>query len=136
MLMNLLALFGAALAGMILGVAWYSKMLFGKQWMALSGAKEEKILKNKQSAINKTYFLGFLMLLLEAFVLRLFIVFIDVQSLHQAAALGFWAWLGFVVPSLMNNVLYEQKSFKLFVLNAGYQLVAIVLMAVVIAALV
>ena len=46
---------------------------------------------------------------------------------------GFWTWLGFVATSMLGKVLWEGKSWKLYVLDAGYYLVSLVLMGAVLA---
>jgi hypothetical protein len=40
-------------------------------------------------------------------------------------------WLGFVVPILLNSVGYERKSWTVFILNAVYQFLSLLLMALI-----
>ena len=46
---------------------------------------------------------------------------------------GFWNWLGFVMPVTLGIVLWEGKSWKLFGINAGYYLVSLPIMGVILA---
>ena len=58
-----------------------------------------------------------------AWVVAHFVVLWDVATLGSALELGFWIWLGFMVPALLAPVLWEQKPVAYFAINAGYWLV-------------
>ena len=47
-----------------------------------------------------------------------------------AIELGFWSWVGFVAPTMLGVVLWEQKPIKLYLINALYWLVAFVAIAI------
>jgi hypothetical protein len=47
---------------------------------------------------------------------------------------GFMSWLGFVAPVTLGSVLWESKSWKLWSLNTGYYLVALLVMGAIIGA--
>jgi len=129
---NLLAVFIAAIAGMVVGAAWYSKFLFGGQWMALMGFTDEHKRK-AQKGMAKSFGLGFVAQLVTAYVLAYFVQLAGVASVASALTLGFWVWLGFVAAIMLGVVLWEGKSAKLYAINAGYQLVSILVMATVLA---
>ena len=46
-----------------------------------------------------------------------------------ALQLGFWCWAGFVAPTMLGMVLWEQKPFKLYLINVLYWLVAMLVIA-------
>ena len=48
---------------------------------------------------------------------------------------GIMAWLGFVAPTMLGSVLWENKSWNLYAINAGYYLVSFALMGAVLAIL-
>jgi len=48
-----------------------------------------------------------------------------------AVELGIWSWIGFVAPAMLGQVLWEQKPFSLYLINAGYWLVSFIAMAIV-----
>ena len=50
------------------------------------------------------------------------------------ALIGFICWLGFIAAPLLSETMYEQRPFKLFFINAGYWLVALMISGVVLAA--
>lgn len=127
----------AALATMVLGFLWYGP-LFGKQWIAMMGWSKADIEKAKAKGMSKEYTIMTLGALVMAYVLSHSLTFASTytQTTGSAAGfmVGFWTWLGFVVPVTLGTVLWEGKPWKLWVLNAGYYLVALVLMGIILAA--
>lgn len=121
---NWLLVLAAAVTSMVLGFLWYSPILFGKEWMELSG-----IGKNAKKNMTLGYILSFAGSFVTAFVLKQFIDLFYIVNFFDAIQLGFWIWLGFVATTLINAVVFEGKSWKLFVINAGYQLGGLLLMS-------
>lgn len=129
-MLSLLSIPIAAVISMVLGMLWYSPVLFGNQWMKLMGlTKADFEKKSSKNNMTRTYSVSFVMMLLEAFVVRLFLGYIQVRTFPQALIMAFWIWLGFMVPIVLNTVLYGGKNAKLFWLDAGYQLVVVSVMA-------
>lgn len=118
---NLLAVLLAAVASMVVGFAWYSPMLFGKPWMKLMGIKSADM-KSAQKKMMPMYGLSFLGALLMAFVLSQF---------GATLMTAFWAWVGFVMPVQMTDVIFGSKKWMLFAINTGYQLTSLIVMGVV-----
>ncbi len=108
----------SAIASMIVGMIWYSPMLFGKAWMKLSGMKKMA----GKSGIGKAYAISFVTVLVMVYVLGYFISALGVNSAMAGAQIGFWAWLGFVATVMANNVIFGGKPAKLYYIDAGYQL--------------
>ena len=129
---TLLALILAAAANMMIGMLWYSPLLFGNTWMKLMGLTSERI-KQQAAQMNKTYMISFIGAILEAAVLRLLIGYLPFSDISRGMILGFWLWLGMIAPVQLTEVLFGGKSVKLFALNTGYQLVAILAMGGIIA---
>ncbi|MCH8748658.1 DUF1761 domain-containing protein [Patescibacteria group bacterium] len=127
-----LAVIVAAIIGMALGAFWYSKNGFGKAWMKEMGLSEEK-LKTSQQKMGKMYALAFVASLVSAFVLANVVRLAGATTVGAGIAVGFWVWLGFAVPIMLGSILWENKSQKLFNINAGYQLVSWLIMAAVLA---
>jgi len=127
--MNLLGIFLAALASMIIMGFWYSPMVFGKAWMKYSGMTEKDMKKFKQKVqkgMAKSYFIAFIGSLVTAYVLS---VFVSNLSLEAAMQTGLWIWLGFIAATTMGVVLWEGKSWGLYFINAFYYLVSIEVMS-------
>ena len=126
----------AAIAGMIVGFAWYSKSMFGAQWakeMGWSMSDMEK--KMKDGGMGKTMTINFIFTIIMAFVLANTLSLAGAAAIGTAAVAGFWIWLGFILPLLVGQMLWEGKSQRLLTINASYWLVSIVIMSAVIALL-
>jgi hypothetical protein len=132
--LNLLAILASAVASIVLGFLWYGP-LFGKPWRKLMGVSEGSM--KQTSGMGKTYALMILGSLLMAFVLAHNIIFgvafTKITGVSGGLQGGFWNWLGFAVPLLMDGQLWEKKPWKLFWINAGYRLVSFLIMGVILA---
>ncbi|MCR4368794.1 MAG: DUF1761 domain-containing protein [archaeon] len=127
---NLIGVAAAGIGAFILGFLWYGP-LFGKRWMALTG----KTMKDMESSKGNMplYMLGGLVsALVTSYVLGVFLVSLGALAMGDALFVAFLAWLGFQAMLLVGDILWEAKPVALFVLNAAYQLVALLLMATII----
>ncbi len=109
----------------ILGALWYSQLMFGKNWMKLADVKEEK-------HSPMAFILGIIFSILTAHVLAYVIKMLGITSLIPTLKVSFLMWFGFIATTGMNPVLYEKKSFKLYIINSGYALVGFFAMATII----
>ena len=134
---NYLALLACAVASMVLGSLWYGP-LFGKSWMKEMGISKPDTMDAKmKKEMNKSYSLMFVGSLVMAYVLAHSLVFastyLKVEGVSAGVMAGFWSWLGFIAPVTLGSVLWEHKSWKLWMLNNGYQLVNICVAGVILA---
>ncbi len=127
---NYLAVIVSAIVSMGLGALWYSPVLFGKQWMALMGIDPAKMQGSKEG-MNKRYAIAFVGNLVMVYVLAHFVSYIGVTSVVAALQLGFWVWLGFVATVTVGQVLWEGKSWKLYFILNSYQLLSLLISAVI-----
>lgn len=119
---------------MAVGFLWYG-VLFKKQWMDLMSITTESMAGMKMSA-NKAYLLQFVASLVTACVLARFV---NLGLLNDGATsaltvginVGFLAWLGFAAPITLGAVLWENKPWKLWFINASSYLVTLVLMGII-----
>ena len=125
---NYLAVLAGAVVSMIIGFLWYGP-LFGKTWMNLMGFKKEDIAKTKNMGLR--YFVMFVGTLIMNYVLALFVDYSGATTILGGALAGFWLWLGFIATVTLGIVLWENKSFKLYLLNSGHYLVALVVMGII-----
>lgn len=112
--LNWLAVIVAALAGFAIGGLWYGP-LFGKVWMQESGMTEEKM---KSSNMVRTYGGTLVLNLIAAFSLAMFI---GKGDLNFGLFAGFMSGFTFVSMALGVTYLFEHRSLKLWLVNAGYQ---------------
>lgn len=126
--MNILAIVLCGVWSMLVGFVWYSPMMFEKSWRELSGISK-KAIKMGQNEMAKTFGGVLLLNFLVAFVLSyFFIVTNDVLGNIMLVAL---LWFAFTfVPAFTMNV-FGRKSFKLTLINSGYNLVTFLGFAVI-----
>lgn len=127
---NYLAVIVAAVLQMVLGFLWYGP-LFGKTWMGFMKITPAKV---SQQVMTRMYAWSAVMSLITAYVLSLVVDYMGAKTVGAGVVAGFWPWLGFVVPVTAASLLYENRPFGLWVLNAGYQLVSLALMGALLAA--
>lgn len=116
-----------AVAAMVLGTVWHSKLLFGPAFMDAAGMDTNmppEKMKEIQSRMWQYYLTQFLLALLQASVLSLFV---GGWTGMYGALRSFLIWLGFVMPTVAGASLWSPrpraKAWKLFFISAGYQLV-------------
>lgn len=135
---NIWAVLGAAIIANVIGFLWYGPV-FGKYWIGLLGLDNSRegmaTLKAKAKAeggMAKSYALMFVGSLVMSYVLSAVVFFTYLFFLGWGVlagpAVGFLAWLGFVAPVTLSSVLWEGKSWRLWVLNNGYYLVTFMVM--------
>jgi hypothetical protein len=121
---NYALVLGAALVRFIVGWVWYTS-LFGKDW-------KEEVKKNRRESSKFTpqvaMFSSFIFSCVMAFVIYSFAEAARSVTFQQGLFLGFFAWLGFVIPTKVSSVLYEGDSWKMFCIHAAYDLVTLMLM--------
>ncbi len=120
---NYWAVLVAALTSFVIGGLWYSPFLFGKAWMAENGFKDEDM---QQANMVKIFGGAFILNLIIAFNLAAFLG--DKQDLAWGMTAGALAGIGWVAAAFGVVYLFERKSVKLFLINAGYQAVVFILM--------
>ncbi len=129
--MNYLAILAATIVNMAIGYVWYGP-LFGKQWMKLTGRTKESMAKekNKMPMIMGSMFIGALVM---SYVLAVFITLTNSTTALIGAMIGFWAWLGFVATTILQDVLYEKKNKQVATISLGYNLVVLIVNGVILA---
>jgi len=120
---NVTAIFAAALLSFAIGGVWYSPLLFARAWMQEAGLSEQQ---TRDAPMGRTFGLAALASLVMAFNLAAFIG--PKASLGFGLLAGAAAAIGWVAMSLGVIYLFEQRSFRLWLINSGYQLLAYTLM--------
>jgi len=136
--LNYLAIAIAVVANFFLGFLWYTP-LFGKAWAKEMGFDLTK--KPPAGAMVKGMIIMIIGNFLMAYVFAHNIAVWNPLTWGQAASemspmasaftAAIFTWLGFFVPSDLNTVAWEMKSWKLFFINTGYHLVALIVVALI-----
>ncbi len=122
---NLVPVVVSSLAAMGVGFVWYSNALFGKKWIELHELKGDKMDK---AGMGKIFGITFLVTLVSAYVLSIFIHYAGAYSLINGAKTGLWAWLGFVMPTSLATYLFTKKPMSLYAIDAGHHLTVLLVM--------
>lgn len=110
------AVLAAAALGFLVGGLWYSPIGFARPWLQAAGLNEAQ---TRQAPMGRIFGLSALAQLVMAFNLAAFIG--PKASLGFGAFAGLAAGLGWVAMSLGVIYLFEQRPLKLWLINAGYQ---------------
>ena len=136
--LNVGAVLVAAIAAWVIGALWYGP-LFGKPWRKEMGVPEGG--PPPGAAMAKSLVINFVGLLIMSFVFMHDVlvfrpsVWIAGQADAPSWVYGLFGavfiWLGYIVPVLLNTVAFEKRTWKLFGINAAYQLVALLAMGMI-----
>ncbi len=116
-----LGVFLAALSSFLLGGLWYSPMLFGKKWQTLNALNDDDL----KQGTGRVFLVSFLLQLLAAMVLGAFLGKSGFIFSMEAGLMIGVAWVG---AAMGTTYLFERKSLKLFMINAGYHVLAFTIM--------
>ncbi len=124
--LNYLAIAAAAIAAFGLGALWYSPISFGKVWQKELGFTDEYLAQANMALVFGT---SFLLILGMSLGLALFIRQGDdpvgwLQGIYHGLFIG----IAFVGTSLGINLIYQRKSLKLWLIDAGYQIMFLAMM--------
>ena len=112
---NLSALFVAWIIHIATGLIWFRPKLFGNQWSKLTG-KELKPAK-------KWLIPGLIGHLAMVLVLVIIIKMANIGNGMGGLLIGLLAWIGFVVPLEIGELIWEKIPFKLFMIRIGNQFI-------------
>lgn len=128
----------AVVANFIFGFLWYTP-LFGKAWAKELGF--DTSVKPPASALIKGMVIMIIGNFLMAFVFSHNIKAWDPLSWGQEASAvpdamnatmaAIFTWLGFYLPSDLNTVAWENRSWKLFFINTGYHFFSVLIAAMI-----
>lgn len=120
----------AAIGNLILGMVWYHPRVLGSLWARGAGITPEVMERGKKK-MPVMAAVAVLAAMVIAYVMNHFGIAWGVFDWVGGVELAFWLWLGFVLPVLLGSVLWEQKPYSYFAINAGYWLASFILIALV-----
>lgn len=132
---NFLAVIVATIVNFIIGALWYMP-LFGKAWAKEHGFDMTQ--KPKSSVMMK----GMLFMVIGSFLLAFVLAhniaawnFVpgikEMGNMPNAFMAAIFTWLGFYFPTHLGATVWENKSWKLFFIDAGYNLVSLIVVAMI-----
>lgn len=121
---NIWAILVGGIAAWAVGALWYSPVLFGKAWQKELGMSQEDIEGANMPLIFGT---SLLLMMVMAFGLSPIIASHgDDMAWHHGMFHGLMVGLFFVATSIGINYLYQRRSMKLFLIDATYQILIVV----------
>ncbi|MFP4469425.1 MAG: DUF1761 domain-containing protein [Bacteroidales bacterium] len=126
---NWLAVIAATLSSFVLGALWYSPALFGKAWMKENNFTIEDL---KGSNMVAMYGLTFLLSFVIATNLAFF--FGSEINLTMGMLYGGLAGFGWASMALGTIYIFERKTFRLWLIHAGYITLQFVIMGAILGA--
>ncbi len=126
---NIWAILAAAVANMALGAIYYHPKVFGTQWMELSGFTMEDA-----AAPGPAYAFSAIGSVVSAVALSVIIVSFGADSWIQGIGMGALVGVGFIVPVMGSDAVFNKKPLSLFLLNVTYYVIGFIAMGAIIGA--
>lgn len=116
----------AGVVNIVLGALWYSTPVFGKSWMELMQIKEMKP--------NPKHLLGMFVIALGiAYIFSQLLGWAKIMDYSTGLQAGLFAGFGLIALPLASNTLAANGSWKLWMIVAGYWVVALGIMGSIVA---
>lgn len=128
---NVWGIGAAVLAAWIVAALWYSRLLFIRPWAEMSGVDGAKFAAGLPRAIAFDLASFALMALILDQVLHAW----GALTIVSAVLCTILLWLGFIAVALLHSVTYEHRPLRYYAINAGYRLVSMTAMGVVVTVL-
>ena len=131
---NYISVLVAALASFVIGFLWHGPV-FGKTWVKLMKITAAEMAKGQKDMAKKMplYLVGaFVQQVITAFVIALFTAMLGAHDAASAVLLACLLWVGLIVTTLFNGVLWEKRSVPLYLFNITYHLVSLVVMTLIV----
>lgn len=113
--------------GMVLGAFWYSPVAFGPAWMASISKTPDTMGSQALPMIG-----SIVANLLTAVGVSVLAANLGIATATQAVTLGLVLGLLVIFPALLSDNLFCGWGSKLLLIQSGYRVIAIILMAIVI----
>jgi hypothetical protein len=128
--LHLLPFVGACIVKIIVGALWYSPLLFLKPWQRGAGASDEQM-RGGMAKGMLTWILGAVIM---TFVLAHAVYYAGARTAATGAAVGFFNWLGFILVVQLDDWAAAKRPLDFLAINAGANLVSLVIMGAILAA--
>ena len=129
---NFLAVPVAAVVTFALGALWYSPLLFARQWVAAHGYSPEQV-EAMRKHTGPAYGVTFVCWLAMAAALAVLTQRIGVDTVLGGLKLGALCWAGFAATVGLSGLMFSEKRLPAYLIDAGYQLVSLLGMGVILA---
>ncbi len=129
---NWLAVVLATASSMVVGMVWYAKSVFGKQWAQLVNLDEKRMSQGATKAIVITIVVSFLTAFVLAHVTALSHAYFNNPYIQDALTTTFWLWLGLTAARMITHDAFEGRPMQLTIMNIAHEFVTLMVMALII----
>ncbi len=136
-LVNIFAVFVATVSTFLFGWLWYSKFLFGNQWMTSVGKTTDQMMANKKEMPRVMAF-GFFITFITNYALAVMFAVIAPGNIVEVLGIALFLCFAFVVTTKFTELIYQsrephwsRKPQMLFLISSGYHLGSFVISALV-----
>lgn len=112
----------ATIIAYVIGMLWYSPILFGKQWLKLSKINPKGMKMGAGTLLG-----GLIVTFIFTFILAIVISWSNPINFIDGAIVGFIVWIGFIATLMFNMVLYQKKPMALYLIDVLHYLVILVI---------
>jgi RsiW-degrading membrane proteinase PrsW (M82 family) len=123
--LNWLAVLVAWVVHVVISLAWYQPIFFGKAWVKLSG-KEMK-------PATQWIPVGFIAHLVAVIALAVIVNLANATTAWEGILLGLLVSIGFIGAILAGELVWEKIPFRLFLIRVGDQILTLSLAGVILA---
>ena len=106
---------------------WYSPIIFGREWLALSKITDADVKEMQARGIWKLYVVQLIATIVSFAIMAFILVSVQARGGSNGAFIGFLIWLGFVATEALDGLLWEKKSFKLVLIQTVVSLINLVI---------
>lgn len=126
---NYYAVLVAAVFSMILGAVWYSQIGYGQEWLKLTSPRPEG---GTRISKGRLYLVAFLLALFMALVLAYLADVLRINTAREGLQLGTTMFFAFIATTTLTDYLFAGRSLKLYLINAGFHFVELIVMGIII----
>jgi Protein of unknown function (DUF1761) len=128
---NHLAIVIAAVVAWLAGAAWYTTL--GKTWAAAQGITPEQMAAARQQpGAYRPFIYVFVAELVMAWVLAGLLGHLGPLTLRGGVISAAFCWLGFVITTMVVNISFARRDWRLLLIDGGYWLIVLLLMGAII----
>lgn len=121
-----IAIIIAVFFNMFLGAIWYSPQVLGSIW-ASSQHLNQDVLKPSIGSYLGTFAIS----LVTVWVLAIFFQLLSVVTIAEGIIVAFFLWLGFIATTHLSGVIWTNKTFKAYLIDTSFQLVSLLISAII-----
>ncbi|MEO8261242.1 MAG: DUF1761 domain-containing protein [Pseudolysinimonas sp.] len=128
---NWLAVALATLSTMVVGTVWYLPKVFGNRWQALTGVDPNKP-KSRVAAYGGSFVASAITAIVLAGATYVASAHFGTPFLGAALLTAVSLWAGFTATRILVHELFESRPISIWLITAAYELVTVLVMAVII----